>query len=164
MNINLGSAVLLLSIFFFVPKLIFGQENLALEAFAESYWQAIASGNEEDIYSLYDPEVFEMLTPAQVAFMKDSWRRGYEKASTKQGDSYEITTKTLDSASKPLPEWRWASVPEFQIEIQTFKNIAHGKEGFYGITDVVVSRDGNFYITRPIPQEDELNKAMNNAG
>ena len=161
---NLRSVVLLLSIFFFVPKLINGQENSALEAFAESYWQAIASGNEENIYSRYDPELFEMLTPAQVTFMKESWRRGYENASAKQGDSYEITTKTLDSASKPFPEWRWASVPEFQIKIQTFKNVTHGRDGYYGITDLVVSREGKFYITRPIPQEDELNKAMKNAG
>ena len=55
---------------------------------------------------------------------------------------------------------RWAAKPEYQIEIQTFRNVPNGKEGLTMLLDMVIQKDGRFFIIRAVPPEAVLKKQM----
>jgi hypothetical protein len=131
-----------------------------LTEFAEEYWAAVRSQDPEKIYALYEPKIFSDLSPAEANFMKQYWMEGYADTSRQQGDSYELTSKTLDSDATPFPGWRWAAKPEYQIEIQTFRNVLNGKEGLTMLLDMVIQKDGRFFIIRAVPPEAVLKKQM----
>ena len=131
-----------------------------LTEFAEEYWSAVRSQHQEKIYSLYEPKIFSELSPAEAESMKQYWMEGYADTARQQGDSYEITSKTLDTDAAPFPGWRWAAKPEYQIEIQTFRNIPNGKEGLTMLLDMVIQRDGRFFIIRAVPPEAVLQKQI----
>jgi hypothetical protein len=107
-----------------------------LTGFAEQYWSAVRSQDPEKIYALYEPKIFSDLSPPEAEFMKQYWMEGYADTAKQQGDSYELTSKTLDSDATPFPGWRWAAKPEYQIEIQTFRNVPNGKEGLTMLLDI----------------------------
>jgi hypothetical protein len=92
--------------------------------------------------------------------MKQYWMEGYADTARQQGDSYEITSKTLGTDAAPFPGWRWAAKPEYQIEIQTFRNVPNGKEGLTMLLDMVIQKDGRFFIIRAVPPEAVLKKQM----
>ena len=92
--------------------------------------------------------------------MKQYWMEGYADTARQQGDSYEITSKTLDTDAAAFPGWRWAAKPEYQIEIQTFRNVPNGKEGLTMLLDMVIQRDGRFFIIRAVPPEVVLQKQL----
>ncbi|HWL52359.1 MAG TPA: hypothetical protein VNQ90_07985 [Chthoniobacteraceae bacterium] len=131
-----------------------------LSAFAEEYWSAICSGDPQKIYALYDPEVFSNLSPAEADFIKESWMKGYGKTAEKQGDSYQITSKKLPESAHPFPEWRWAAKPEYQIEIQTFRNIPNGRTHLTMLAEMVAAKGNRFYIIRPVPPQEVLQKQL----
>ena len=148
--------------YLFILTLIFvsfpalAEETPGLNAFAEQYWSAIKSRDVEKIFALYDPAVLGQLTPEESEFMKKYWMESYSRTADKEGDSYEITSKTLPADSNPLPEWRWSSKPQYQITIQTLKNVPQGKEGLTTLFDMAIERNGRFYIVRGVPPSDEL--------
>jgi hypothetical protein len=131
-----------------------------LTEFAEEYWAAVRSQDPEKIYALYEPKIFSDLSPDESESMKKYWMEGYADIARQQGDSYETTSKTLDSDAAPFPTWRWAAKPEYQIEIQTFRNIPNGKEGLAMLSDMVIQKDGRFFIIRAVPPEAVLQKQI----
>ena len=131
-----------------------------LTEFAEQYWSAVRSQDPEKIYALYEPKIFSDLSPTEAEFMKQYWMEGYADTARQQGDSYEITSKTLGGDASPFPDWRWAAKPEYQIEIQTFRNVPNGKEGLTMLLDMVIQRNGRFFIIRAVPPEAVLQKQL----
>jgi hypothetical protein len=131
-----------------------------LTEFAEQYWSAVRSQDPEKIYALYEPKIFSDLSPDESESMKKYWMEGYADIASQQGDSYELRSKTLDSDAAPFPTWRWAAKPEYQIEIQTFRNVPNGKEGLTMLLDMVIQKDGRFFIIRAVPPEAVLKKQM----
>jgi hypothetical protein len=131
-----------------------------LTEFAEEYWAAVRSQDPEKIYALYEPKIFSDLSPAEAEFIKQYWFEGYADTANQQGDSYELRSKTLDTDAAPFPNWRWAAKPEYQIEIQTFRNVPNGKEGLTMLLDMVTRRDGRFFIIRAVPPEAVLQKQI----
>lgn len=127
------------------------EEMPGLSLFAEEYWSAVRSQDPQKIFAMYDSKVFSDLSPAEVDFIKEYWMKGYSETAKKQGDSYAITSKRLSSDASPFPTWRWAAKPQFQIEIQTFRNVSNGKEGLTVLADVVIQREDRFFIIRPVP-------------
>ncbi len=136
------------------------EEPPELSAFAEAYWAAIQTGDAEKIYALYDPAVFTSISAPEADFLKTYWMKGYAANALNSGDFHEIRTKKLLGNDTPFPDWRWASKPEYQIEIETFRRVADGSEGLTMIADLVISKEGRFYIIRPVPPEAILKKAM----
>jgi hypothetical protein len=136
-----------------------------LNAFAEEYWSAIRTQDPQKIFAFYDSKVFSELSPAEADFLKEYWIKSYLNAAKQQGDSYQITAKALPAEANLLPTWRWAAKPQYQIEIQTFKNVENGKENLTMLGDVVVQKEGRFFIIRPVPPEDVLqNQLMKKKG
>jgi hypothetical protein len=131
-----------------------------LTEFAEEYWAAVRSQDPEKIYALYEPKIFSDLSPPEAEFIKQYWMEGYADTAKQQGDSYELRSKTLDTDAAPFPNWRWAAKPEYQIEIQTFRNVPNGKEGLTMLLDMVIQRDGRFFIIRAVPPEAVLQKQI----
>ena len=136
-----------------------------LNAFAEEYWAAIRTQDPQKIFALYDPKVFADLSLAEGDFIKEYWIKSYLDAAKQQGDSYQITAKAFPADANPLPTWRWAARPQYQVEIHTFKNVENGKEGLTMMGDVVVQKEGRFFIVRPVPPADVLqNQLMKRKG
>lgn len=135
-----------------------------LTEFAEEYWSAVRSQDPEKIYALYEPKIFSNLSPAEADFMKQYWMEGYVETASKQGDSYEIASKTLGGDTSVFPDWRWAAKPQYQVEIQTFTKLPNGKEGLTMLADMVVQRDGRFFIIRAVPPQAVLQKQLQKNG
>lgn len=131
-----------------------------LTEFAEEYWAAVRSQDPEQIYALYEPKIFSDLSPDEAEFMKQYWMEGYADTARQQGDSYQVTLNTLGADADPFPGWRWAAKPEYQIEIQTFRNVPNGKEGLTMLLDMVIQKDGRFFIIRAVPPEAVLQKQL----
>ncbi len=143
-----------------ISQVLYAEEIPGIGEFSEQYWSAIRSKDPQKIFALFDSRVFEQLTPEESEFLKKTWMRGYVNNAEQQGDSYKIATKSFPREGDPLPEWRWAAKPEYQIEIQTFKKVENGTEGLTLILDLAIQRDGRFYIIRPVPPVEKLERQM----
>jgi hypothetical protein len=140
----------------------YADDLAAVKAIAEQYWAAIRSKDPERIYALFDPAIFNELSPSEVAALKEKWNRNYLIMCTKEGDSYEVDAQQWNSEESPLAEkgWHWPGKPQYQFQIQTFKNVAIGRERNYGITELAVEKEGKILIIRPVPTPDTAKKLL----
>jgi len=139
----------------------FGEEFPLVEEFAKGYVSAIKTKDEKVIFEKLYPGTFEKIPPEQVAFIKRSWMKQISEAADKLTEPMRVKVDRLDLESKILPDCRWAIRPEYQIDIEPYKKTNFGEEttGF-GMVDLVVFKDGRFYIVLPIPPESTIVAAM----
>lgn len=145
------------------PLIARSSDTAELNQFVEAYWSAIRSRDPEEIFAFYDPRVFSQLSPAEAAFVKEYWTKVYLRSADQQGDSHEIRVKPLEAGGNLLPDWRWTTKPEYQVEIHTFRAVENGKEGVTMIADTAAKIDGKYHIVRPVPPPDVLKKQMEKA-
>lgn len=152
-------------VFLLLASLVARSEEVpGLSAFAEAYWRAIRSEDPQKIFALYDPKVFSDLLPEEADFIKERWMKSYLEAARKQGDSYAIASKALPDDALPFAEWRWAAKPQYQIEIQTFRKVSNGREGLSGVAEMVIAKGDRFFIVRPVPPQEVLQKQLEKRG
>lgn len=132
----------------------------AVNIVAENYWAAICSKDPESVYGLFDQTIFDGLSDDEVSAIKENWLRNYKMMATKQGDSYEVSSRLWDAKEVPgaAKGWHWPVAPIYQFQIQTFKKTDNGREFLYLITDLVTRKDGKFLIIRPVPNPETAKK------
>jgi hypothetical protein len=161
MKIPIMRTAIILLTFVFLQTL-HADDFSAVKAVAEQYWDAIRSKDSEKIYALFDPAIFDGLTPEEIAAVKEVWRPNYEMMTTKEGDSYEVDARKWDSDESPFAGkgWHWPIKPQYQFQIQTFKNVENGRESHYVISDLAIEKEGKILIIRPVPSPETAKKLL----
>ncbi len=145
----------------FIPS-IYADDLSKVEAIADQYWAAIRSKEPQKIYALFDPAIFDGLTPEEIDAVKAQWAPNYEMMTTKEGDSFEILARKWDSDEEPFAGkgWHWPIKPQYQFQIQTFRNVPNGRESLHVIYDLAVINDGKVLIIRPVPTPETAKKLL----
>ena len=133
----------------------------SVKMFAKGFVSAIKTKDEKVIFTELYPDTFTGIPTEQVAFVKKHWMEQFCKDADWLTEPMWINIKRLEGSNKILPQWRWCIQPEYQIEIQPYKETNGGQEttGF-GLTETAVFKDGRYYIVRPIPPEQTIAAAM----
>ena len=138
-----------------------GEDLPLVETYAKRLVSAIKTKDEKVILAEIYPDTFTGIPPEQVAFIKKHWLMQFTKDADRLTEPMWIRVTRVERNHQPLAGWRWAIQPEYQIEIQPYKEANGGQEttGFQLVEDAVF-KDGKFYIVRPIPPDKDLAAAM----
>ena len=145
-----------------IPTILLHAETTtpSIQEFSKEYWAAVKARNTEKALSYFDLRILEQLTPEEQKFVKEGWVKSLLQAADNQGDSQRTTTSEIPTTAELLPTWRWPAKPQYQIQVEMFKNVPTGKESHYSLIEVAFLQDGFFKIIRPIPPADQLEKQI----